>query len=166
MSAFVTRYKKDWEELDGLVRRAQSWASPLTSVERERLDELYRRTTVHLARVSTRSSDQALVDYLNRLTAAAHSVIYLPSQESTIARVGKFASEGFGRAIARSWRQQLLSLLLVVGGGLLGYFAATSDPELAHALWPSVDERQPGSTPEQLLHHLRHGREDSSGAKF
>ena len=59
-----------------------------------------------------------------------------------------------------------MSALLVIGGALVGYFAATSDPVLAHALWPSVDPRQPGSTPEQLLDHLRHGRDESGGEKF
>ncbi len=54
----------------------------------------------------------------------------------------------------------------MVGGALVGYFAATADPVLAHALWPAVDERQPGSTPEQLLHHLREGRDGSGGEKF
>lgn len=166
MSAFVARYKKDWEELESLVARARKWSSALTAEERERLDVLYRRTTVHLARVSTRSNDQALVEYLNRLTAAAHSVIYLPPRESLLRRIGTFATDGFGRAIARSWRPQLLSLVLVVSGALLGYFAATSDPVLAHALWPTGDERQPGSTTEQLLHHLRQGRDDGDGQKF
>lgn len=166
MSTFVARYKKDWEELEGLVRRARSWSSPLTSVERERLDELYRRTTIHLARVSSRASDPALLEYLNRLTASAHSVIYLPARESIFARFSTFLTEGFGRAIARSWRQQLLSLLLVIGGALLGYYAASSDQLLAYALWPTGDPRQPGSTNEQLLAHLRQGRDGSGGEKF
>lgn len=166
MSTFVARYKKDWEELEGLVRRARSWTSPLTSVERERLDELYRRTTVHLARVTTRAHDPALIEYLNRLTASAHSVIYLPSQDSVVLRIGKFLSEGFGRAIARTWRPQLVSLLLVLSGALLGYYAASSDQVLAHALWPAADSRQPGSTSEQLLAHLRGGRDDGDGQKF
>ena len=76
------------------------------------------------------------------------------------------ASRGFGRAIARTWKPQLVSLLLVVAGALLGYYAASSDQVLAHALWPTADERQPGSTTEQLLAHLRRGREESGGYKF
>src|SRR5262245_4515067 len=128
MSSFTSRYKKDWEELESLVRRARRWSRRLTSAERERLDELYRRTTVHLARVATRSTDRPLLDYLNRLTAAAHSVIYLPPQESVLRRVGKFVTEGFARAIARHWRLHLASALLLIGGALIGYFAATADP--------------------------------------
>ena len=166
MRSFVECYKQDWDELDGLVRRAGRWSHSLTAAERERLDELYRRTTVHLARATSRTTDTQLIAYLNSLTAAAHSVIYLPPRESILRRVGRFAVEGFGRAIARSWRQQLLSAVLVVGGAIIGYAAAMSDPLVANALWSSEDSRQPGSTPEQLLSVLRHGREEAGGEKF
>ena len=166
MSKFVSRYKQDWDELEELVRRARSWWRPLSARERERLDELYRRTTIHLARVSTRTSDENLLNYLNNLAAAAHSIIYLSPRESITHKVGQFVWDGFARAIARHWRAHLLSAVLVIAGALVGYFAAIHDPVLAHALWPSIDDRQPGSTPEQLLTHLRYGREQGDGTKF
>ena len=166
MSTFASRNKQDWEELEALVRRARRWTGSLSSKERERLDALYRQTTVHLARVSTRSNDQVLLNYLNRLTAAAHSVIYLPPRQSIVGRVAEFVTEGFARAIARNWRPHLLSAALLIGGALLGYFVAMADPVLCHALWPSGDPRQPGASQEQLLSHLRQGRDDSSGVKF
>jgi uncharacterized membrane protein SpoIIM required for sporulation len=166
MSTFVARYKKDWDELEDLVRRARGWWGSLSAEERERLDELYRRTTIHLARVTTRVEDEHLLDYLNNLTAAAHSIIYLPPRESIAHKTGSFVWQGFARVIARHWREHLISALLLIAGALIGYAAASSDPLLAHALWPSVDERQPGSTPEQLVSHLRYGREESGGAKF
>jgi uncharacterized membrane protein SpoIIM required for sporulation len=166
MSTFASRNKQDWEELEALVRRARRWTGSLSSKERERLDALYRQTTVQLARVSTRSNDQVLLTYLNRLAAAAHSVIYLPPRQSIVSRVAEFVAEGFPRAIARNWRAHLLSAVLLISGGLLGYFASMADPVLCHALWPSGDPRQPGASQEQLLSHLRHGREDSNGVKF
>ena len=92
MSNFVARYKPEWDELEMLVRRARGWFRPLSADERTRLDELYRRTTTHLARVSTRTQDQQLVEYLNNLTAAAHSVIYLPPQSSVLRQIGQFAA--------------------------------------------------------------------------
>jgi uncharacterized membrane protein SpoIIM required for sporulation len=166
MSTFIARYKKDWQELEALIHRSRSWFRPLSFAERERLDVLYRRTTVHLARVSTRSTDQSLINYLNDLTAAAHTVIYLPPRQSVIDKVGRFLVEGFARSIARHWRPHLFSAVLVIGGALIGFFAAMADPILAHALWPSADERQPGSTSEQLLSHLRYGREEGGSVKF
>jgi uncharacterized membrane protein SpoIIM required for sporulation len=166
MSNFVSRYKQDWEELESLVRRARSWFRPLSFAERERLDVLYRRTTVHLARVSTRSTDRSLTNYLNALTASAHSIIYLPPRQSVVDKVGRFFIEGFARSIARHWRPHMISAALVIGGAMLGFFAAAADPILAHALWPAADERQPGSTAEQLLSHLRQGRDQDGGVKF
>jgi uncharacterized membrane protein SpoIIM required for sporulation len=166
MNSFVTRNKQDWEELETLVRRARRWQRPLSSGERQRLDQLYRRTAVLLARVRTRTSDQHLIEYLNNLTASAHSVIYLPPRESLLRRIGVFFVEGFPRAIARNGRQHLISAALVIAGALIGYFAASADPLVAHALWPEEDFRQPGSTPEQLLEHLRGGRDGSGGEKF
>jgi len=166
MSSFTARHRPEWEELESLVRRARRWTGSLSADDRERLDQLYRRTTVHLARVATRSTDQVLIDYLNHLTAAAHSIIYLPPRQSIAGRIGQFAVDDFPRAIARNWRAHTLSAVLLIAGALIGYFASMADPVLCHALWPSSDPRQPGASAEQLVSHLRHGREDSSGMKF
>lgn len=166
MSSFVSRHKQDWDELAALVKRGRKSVRGLSLEERERLDELYRRTSVHLARVSTRTRDRQLINYLNGLTAAAHSLIYLPPRESMWRGAIKFIVEGFGRSVMRHWRLHLISAVLVIGGGLIGYFAASADPLIAHALWPAQDNRQPGSTQEQLLSVLQHGRDQEGGEKF
>jgi len=166
MNNFVARYKHEWEELETLVHRARKWTSSLSAEDRERLDALYRRTTIHIARVTSRTDDAQLINYLNNLTAAAHSIIYLPPRDSMFQNIGRFIWQGFAQVVARHWRAHLISALLVVGGAILGFKVAASDPLLAHALWPSLDERQPGSTPEQLLSHLRQGRDDGGGMKF
>lgn len=166
MSSFIARHKDDWDELEGLVRRAKRSLRKLSPEELSRLDQLYRRTTIHLSRVSTWTQDKQLINYLNGLTAAAHSLIYLPPKRSMWKGAVLFVTEGFARAIARNWRPHLISALLVIGGALIGYFGAMNDPMLAHAMWPAGDERQPGSTPEQLLSVLRGGREGDGGMKF
>lgn len=166
MSSFVARYKKDWEELERLVQRGRKSVRRLSSAEREWLDALYRRTTVHLSRAATLTRDQHLIAYLNGLTASAHSLIYLPPKGGLFDGAAWFVQQGFARAIARNWRSHLLSALLLVGGAFLGFFAASSDPLLAHALWPAGDVRQPGSDREQLLAVLRGGREQDGGFKF
>ena len=166
MSSFISRYKKDWEELEGLVRRGRKAIRRLKPEERERLDALYRRTTVQLARVATQSRDQHLIAYLNGITAAAHTLIYLPPRTGVFAGAAWFIQQGFARVIARNWRAHALSAALMIGGAFLGYIAAMSDPLMAHALWPAGDARQPGSTPEQLLAVLRSNREQDGSEKF
>lgn len=166
MHDFVRRHKQDWQELETLVKRARKSLRKLSPEELSRLDQLYRRTTVHLARVATWTSDRQLIEYLNGLTAAAHSLIYLPPRQSALQGAATFVTEGFARAIARNWRAHLASVMLVLGGGLIGYQAAVSDPLLAHALWPADDVRQPGSTADQLQDVLQSGREEGGGFKF
>lgn len=166
MPSFVARHKPDWDELERLVKRGRRSLRRLSPEELSRLDQLYRRTTVHLARVATWTHDRQLIEYLNGLTAAAHSLIYVPPRRSMLRGTVRFFTEGFARAIARNWRAHLVSAFLVIGGGLVGFYASLSDPLLAHALWPANDVRQPGSTPDQLLSVLRSGRDEGGGVKF
>jgi uncharacterized membrane protein SpoIIM required for sporulation len=166
MSEFLTRNKPDWEELEALVARARKRIRRMTPEELARLDVLYRRTTVHLAQVATRTQSANLVKYLNDLTAAAHSVIYLPPRKAALAGAAQFLTEGFARAVARTWRYQLASALLMIGGAVAAYLAASHDVQVAYALQMPRDERSPGSTPEQLRAFLKSGREMGSASKF
>ena len=166
MSHFFNRNKPIWDELDQLVQQARRSPKSMTPEELSRLDLLYRRTTIHLAQVSTRSTDRQLQQYLNNLASAAHSVIYLPPRQSMFHGAWQFANEGFARLIVRNWRYHLASAVLLMAGALLAFFASLSDPVAAYALMPSADPRQPGASREQLLEVLRSGREQGSGEKF
>jgi uncharacterized membrane protein SpoIIM required for sporulation len=127
---------------------------------------LYRRTTVHLSQAATRTTDINLVAYLNGLTAAAHSIIYLPPRRSMWKGAGAFALEGFARLIARNWRFHAVSACLLLCGAVLAYFASMHDPTVIYALMPAGDIRTPGSTQEQLLEVLHSGRTLGGGFKF
>ena len=166
MSGFVTRNKPDWEELETLVKKARKSIRRMTPEELIRLDVLYRRTTIHLSQVATRTTDVGLRSYLNGLAAAAHSLIYSPPKSSLWKGALGFIVDGFARLIARCWRYHAVSAVLMMGGGLLAYFASMSDPLAAYALLPPGDIRLPGSTREQLLEVLRSGRDTGSGGKF
>ena len=163
---YISRHRKEWQELERLAARAQRSVSRMSPEELSRLDVLYRRTTVHLAQVSTRTRDTALVQYLNSLTAAAHSVIYLPPKHRAARSAWSFVREGFARAVARGLRYHVASALLITFGALLAYFAVQLDPVAAYALLPQSEFRQPGATSEQLVGALRYGRDKGSGHKF
>ena len=166
MSSFIARNKPDWDELEQLVRRARRSLRNLSPEELQRLDVLYRRTTIHLARAASRTTDQQLVSYLNGLTAAAHSLIYLPPRRSMFAGALLFIVEGFARSIARNLRLHAISAGLLIGGALLAYYLSVTDPMAAYALSMPGDPRQPGATREQLEEILRSGREQGGGEKF
>src|ERR1700688_619765 len=103
MSNFIARNKPAWSELERLVDLARKSHGRITPEEIGRLDLLYRRTAVHLAQATTRTSDAGLIQYLNGLTAAAHSVIYLPPKRPAFKGVVGFVARGFPRAVARTW---------------------------------------------------------------
>lgn len=166
MSNFLVRNKPDWDELEALIRLARKSLRAMTPDELGRLDVLYRRTTVHLSQVATRTTDAGLIAYLHGLTAAAHSLIYLPPRQSVWNGAWTFVFEGFARLIARTWRYQAISAALTLGGVALGYFASLHDMLAAYALMMPGDVRTPGSTREQLLEALRSGRDQGSGFKF
>ncbi len=168
MSGFTTRHKSTWDELEALVKKGRSAPKKMSAEELSRLDVLYRRTTTHLAQVSTRSRDRRLQSYLNSLAGAAHSLIYLPPRKSFFAGLSFLLSEGIARSWARHWRAHALSLALFMFGAVGAYVAAQTDPQAAYALWPGAlaGDRQPGSTPDQLQSALREGRGDPGGMKF
>jgi len=166
MSSFVGRNKPAWDELESLVRKARKNAGAMTPAELARIDVLYRRTTVHLAQVATRSNDRKLLGYLNDLTVSAHSLIYVAPRRSMFAGLRDFIVEGFARSIARNGRVHALAAALLIGGALFGYFASIVDVQTAYALGSSDDPRRPGSTTDQLLTFLRDGREQAGGEKF
>jgi uncharacterized membrane protein SpoIIM required for sporulation len=155
-----------WTELEQLVELARKSQGRITPEEISRLDVLYRRTAVHLAQASTRTHDMALIQYLNGLTAAAHSVIYLPPRQPALRGAVQFALQGFGQTIARTWRYHVVAALLLFGGALVAYFAAQHDLGAAYALSMPGDTRRPGSTREQLEEVLRSGRDTAGGGKF
>lgn len=169
MSDFITRNKPAWTELEQLVSRARKRIGRMEPEELARLDALYRRTTIHLAQVTTRTRDVRLAKYLNDLTAAAHAIIYLPPRKSAFAGAMQFITAGFGRAVARTWRYHAAAAALLFLGAFWAFYAASHDTLAAYALSMSPEAgetRLPGSTPEQLQKGLTHGRDEESGEKF
>jgi hypothetical protein len=169
MSDFVKRNKPVWTELEELVKRARKRIRRLTPEELARLDSLYRRTAVHLAQVTTRTRDVRLTKYLNDLTAAAHSIIYLPPRRSAFKGALLFVTEGFGRAVARTWRYHVAAAVLCFGGAVFAYYAASNDVLAAYALSPPAEmagARMPGSSREQLQGVLQTGPDQGSNVKL
>lgn len=166
MSDFITRNKPDWTELELLVQRARRFLRRMSAEELSRIDVLYRRITIHLSQAATRTSDLGLVRYLNDLTAAAHSLIYLPHREPLWKGLPGFVLEGFARAVVRTWRFQAASALLLFGGACVAYVVSLRDPVASYALAMPGDIRLPGATREQLEAVLRSGRDQGGGEKF
>jgi uncharacterized membrane protein SpoIIM required for sporulation len=165
MSSFITRNKPEWNELETLLQRARKSTKRLTPDELSRLDVLYRRATVHLAQVRSRTTDENLISYLNGLTSAAHSLIYLPPHSAVKGGI-EFLREGLARTIARNWIWHAISALLLLAGAGSAAVAGSLDVVALYALIPAADPRGPGASRETLLELLRSGRDTGGGGKF
>ncbi|MHC4877473.1 MAG: stage II sporulation protein M [Planctomycetota bacterium] len=166
MGDFISRNKQEWDELEELVQRGRKSIKRLPPEALARIDVLYRRATVHLSQVQSRTTDQRLASYLNSLTAAAHSLIYLPPKQSPLQGALTFVLEGFARSIARAWPFHAASAFLMLIGGFLAWFSGSADPIALYAMLPPGDPRGPGAPREFLLEVLRSGREQGGGEKF
>ena len=169
MSDFVARNKLAWSELEELVARAKKRIGRMQPEELARLDSLYRRTTIHLAQVTTRTNDAQLAKYLNDLTAAAHSIIYLPPRKSAFAGAIRFVTEGFARAVARTWKYQAAAAALSLPARL----SPTTRPRTTRSRpihfrcrrkWAKFACQAPPA--ERLRGVLTHGRDKEAGEKF
>ncbi len=166
MEDYTSRHRREWQELERLVRRAGRSVSRLSPDELSRLDVLYRRVAIQLAQAATRIRDAGLLRYLNDLTAAAHVIIYLPPKRLRAKAALAFVTEGFARSIARTWTYHTFAAALLLLGALGAYVAVQRDPAAAYALLPPGEFRQPGMSSDQLASILEHGRGQGSGEKF
>jgi uncharacterized membrane protein SpoIIM required for sporulation len=165
-AAYFEKAQPVWDELSALLDKAKRvGARGLSAEELARLDRLYRLSTIHLAQVRLRTTNQALVERLNRLVARAHSFIYVAPRQNPLSRFAHFYAVGFARAVARTWRFHMVSFLLFAAGALLAYWGARNDHITAYALLGD-DIRLPGASAEQLQNVLRSNREWTGTEKF
>lgn len=161
-----TQYQQEWRELESLVTLVHMGIRKASAAQLGRMDELYRRATIQLARAKTRGGDPELVSYLNSLTARAHSLIYVAPRTSLFAGLLMFLLIGFPRTIARYGRLHFASAVLFFGSAAFGYFATLHDRDALYALSQPDDPRQPGATREQLLDIIEGNRDSGHGELF
>jgi uncharacterized membrane protein SpoIIM required for sporulation len=153
--AFVERRQRDWDRLDTLVRSTQSRGlRRLAPDELALLSPLYRDVCADLARAEAARYGAQLVDYLQGLTAAAHTLVYghargrwsTPGRGSAV----RAAVEAFPRAVRRHRRAMLLAFLLFFVPFFAGLLATLADPSFAVRIVPESELRP-------LVHAYRAG---------
>ncbi len=162
--AFVARRQGDWRELDALVSEVQRRGLRRLALDRVvGLSPLYRDACADLARARAAGYSASLVDYLQALTASAHTVLYGgPASDGPRDPRGggsrwRHALEVFPRAVRRHRAAMLLAFLLFFLPFFGGLFATLADPAFAARI-----------VPESLLRPLseayRHGFTSARGA--
>ena len=139
-SAFAGRRRSDWDALEDLVMRAKRVGlRKLAPEDVARISPLYRDLCADLARAQAACYSAPLVDYLQALTTATHTLVYgrgTPMERRAARERAPRAFAAFPRAVrAHKWAMILAALLFFVpfAAALL---AALHDPAFAFRVVP------------------------------
>jgi uncharacterized membrane protein SpoIIM required for sporulation len=158
-AAFVGRRQLDWERLDAVVRTAQTrGVRALAADQVAQFSPLYRNACADLAHAQAVRYSGALVDYLQGLAAAAHTILYSGRNRKRAPRSwARLALEAFPRAVRRHKVAMIIAFLLFFvpfAGGLL---VSIADPAFAVRIVPESQLRP-------LLDAYREGFDTQRGA--
>ena len=145
-AAFVERRQHDWDRLDALARVVQSRGPRRVGADEvAQLSPLYRDVCADLSRAEAARYSAQLVDYLQGLAAAAHTVVYGRSRGSFTKAGGggsvRVALEAFPRAVRRHRLAMLIAFLLFFVPFFAGLFATLADPSFAVRIVPEAQLR-------------------------
>lgn len=135
---FVARRQDGWEQLEALLRMADRGG--LRRLSADRLQELalrYRSVTTDLAAAQSRNYSPELRAYLNRLTARAHSYVYVGGARNGWSRFAEFFGATFPREFRRSGRIIAAVSTLFVLAGFVAYWIVEQRPLSVYALLPA-----------------------------
>lgn len=156
--------EESWRRLEALIERAETrGAASLTDAELRELSALYRRTTVHLAQLRTRTQDKRLIKYVNGLVARGHALIYAGKPKYALRGLVDLFVRGFPRAFVDTARFQAVAIGLLVVAGFASFAATSIRPEHGYAFLGTAETRVPGANRDHLLEVLRSGRETGAG---
>ena len=118
-----------------MLRRAGRDPRRLEALELERLGQLYRQTTAHLAQARRDFPRDQTSRYLNDLAARAHPLLYRAPAGSW-RQLYRFFLDDFPRLFWQARLYVLAASLLFALPALAGYLIATSNPQAAEQVLP------------------------------
>lgn len=133
LDVFVAAHAREWDRLDGLLRK-HGWGNRrLSGGEIDELVTLYQRTATHLSLVQSSVPDPALVARLTTLVARARSAV-AGARAAGWRDVAQFFVAGFPAAIYRSRRWWVPTALVSTAlAALIGWWIAVH-PEVRAAI--------------------------------
>jgi uncharacterized membrane protein SpoIIM required for sporulation len=141
-----------WERLEKLLTQTER-RSPQSLSDEDMLaiPALYRATLSSLSVARATSLDQALVDYLEALSARAYFFVY--GARTTLAeRIFDFFVNTWPSTVRAMWRETLAAALVTVAGLAAAYFLVRSDPSFYFSFVPEslAGGRDPTASTETL----------------
>jgi uncharacterized membrane protein SpoIIM required for sporulation len=161
---YLAQRERSWERLDALLTKAEkSGVRSLTDGEVQELAALYRRATVHLSQLRTRTQDRRLIEYVNSLVARGHALLYVAKPRYPLRSIARLFLRSFPRTFLETWRFQAVAIGLLLASMAASFVATTVQPENAYSFLAAAETRVPGADRDHLLDMLRSGRQTGSG---
>ncbi len=150
------RFRKErensWRELEALLDRAERHApSSLSDDDMLAIPALYRTALSSLSVARATSLDQALIDYLEALSARAYFFVY-GSRTSLRERLQRFFALDWPLAVRGLWRETVVAALITFAGALTAFLLVNADPDwyAAFVAPEMASGRDPSATTEFL----------------
>jgi len=130
-----------WDRLAALL--GQAGAGGVRQLSRAELREtalLYRQAASDLSTLRQDTTARAYTEHVNQLLARAHHIIY-SSRGKGFSKILHFLRDEYPAEVQRQIRYVLLSLVILLAGGLLGTVLTLARPQfMRHMLGPAMVE--------------------------
>ncbi|MDF2922077.1 MAG: hypothetical protein K0R57_991 [Paenibacillaceae bacterium] len=151
MKRLLSRHRKNWMELDGLLQIFDRHPGKVDAGHISRLTRLYRSASSHLSLLQSRYPHDELTLYLNQLVSRAHHVLYKEQHNSGV-QLSAFFGQYFIGLLTRRRTFIIAAALLFTVGAFSGFVSILMDGDNLGALLPSqiADNIDPSRTGEGL----------------
>lgn len=132
---FIKQYRKDWQELEQILRVMSKRKRNFDPKTLDRFEHLYQKTSQHLSYSQTYFPDQDITAYLNELVSRAHNLLY-QDQVSSFYQVKRFFGVTFLRLLSEQQRMVFIAFLLFFIGTAGGFLSVLQDPLHLYSVLP------------------------------
>ncbi|MBL8097096.1 MAG: stage II sporulation protein M [Anaerolineales bacterium] len=134
-AAFIHQRQAEWRRLEALLSQAEAPLRGLSPADVRELGLRYRAAASDLALAQRDYPDQPLTQYLNRLVARGHALLYR-SEPIATRRLWRYLTHGLPQTYRRLWAFVALAGALMFGPALLAGALVAAQPDLARVLLP------------------------------
>src|ERR1700685_657735 len=138
---WLAKRRPYWDRLGALLGEAS--AGGVRQLARAELREtalLYRQAASDVSTLRQDSTARAYAEHVNQLLARAHHIIY-SSRRKGFKKIFYFLRDEYPAVVQRQIRYVLISLVVMLGGALLGSVLTVARPQfMRHTLGPAMVE--------------------------
>ncbi len=164
---FRQEREADWRRLEALVTKAEKRsAGALSDTEILAMPVLYRSTLSALSVARATSLDQALIGYLESLSARAYFFVY-GARSTPLEQLAAFFARDWPGGVRSLWRETVIAFLITALGAGVAWGLITADADWFYAFVdPALaGDRDPTASAAALRSTLYH-EEGSEGLSF